>query len=286
MVATAVDGSSQYLRLGYGYYRFEFAFLGGDSVGPSTPARGELSDYISTDFFKLQEGFEKSNFQPEQTEYPYPTTTTTTLSPLVSYPAPIILNVGTFEFTQFDTLYSKLQDGTEVYKGADIIKGKSESGIVSTYYYDNDIKSEKVVGILTPQENECDFLINPTSDDNSAYLRSTQDFTSTEFYLHAKIPNFSRILSKIKEQSVPNVKIFVDVEAKTDDDSTFKRIDTYTIEISDAINVEEKTFTLRLDHIVNHERLIFSEVSFRLLLRDEENLLIDSFHSQEFTTNK
>ena len=27
LVATTVDGSSQYLRHGYGYYRFEFAFL-------------------------------------------------------------------------------------------------------------------------------------------------------------------------------------------------------------------------------------------------------------------
>lgn len=196
LVATAIDGSSQYLRHGYGYYRFEFAFLGGTSVGSSSPARGDLSDYISTDFFKVEDGFEKSNFQLEQLEYPYPTTTTTTLSPIVSYPAPVILNVGTLEFTQFNVLHSKLLDGTEDYKGADIIKGKSEAGVVSEYYYDNDIKSEKVIGILTPQENECDFLRNPNSDDNSTYLRSAQDFTSTEFYLHAKIPDFSRVLDR------------------------------------------------------------------------------------------
>ena len=183
-------------------------------------------------------------------------------------------------------MYSKLLDGTEAYKGADIIKGKSEAGVVSEYYYDNDIKSEKVVGILTPQENECDFLRNPTSDDNSAYLRSAQDFTSTEFYLHAKIPDFSRVLSKIKEQSIPNVNIYIDVEANTNEDATFRKIETYTININNIANVEEKFFTLRLDHIINHESLIFNEVSFRLLLRDEENILVDSFHSAEFSSNK
>ena len=286
LVATAIDGSSEYLRHGYGYYRFEFAFLGGRSVGPSSPARGELSDYISTDFFKVEAGYGKSNFDLEQREYPYPTTTTTTLAPLVAYPTPEILNVGTFEFVQFNVLLSQLRDGTEVYKGGDVIKGTSEAGIVSDYYYDNDIKSEKVLGIVTPETNECDFLRNPNSDDNSTYRSLPQNFTSTEFYLNAKIPNFSQVLSKLKEQSSSSLKIFVDVEAKDDDDPTFSRIDTYTIDINNVPNEDEKTFILRLDNIVDHRKLIFTDDFFRLILRDEENILLDSDYSNEFSSNR